>query len=528
MSSAAQTAAPTAALQVVNVSKYFGGLAAISDVSLEVPHGTVTALIGPNGAGKTTLFNLVTNLFPPSAGDIYFYGTSLNRLSPGRIARLGLIRTFQTARVFPGMTVLENVLIGGHRRLERHGFEQMLWLGSARREERALTGRADAFLELAGMSRLRDLAATDLPMGSQKLLEVIRALMARPRLLLLDEPAAGLNDAETAELGLLLRAVRDTGTTVMVVEHNMSLVMGVADRVMVLDAGCLVATGTPQEIRENSRVIEAYVGQSEGHGMMLELRGIAAGYGGLSVIHDIDLVVRAGEIVTLVGANGAGKSTLVKTISGLLRAHRGQILFDGRRIDTLSPRARVLLGIAHVPEGRQTFAGLTVAENLELGGLVQRHRAGADNARRMREVCQRFPVLRERLHEVVANFSGGQHQMLAIARGLMANPKLLILDEPSLGLAPVLVSQIFRLIAELRDEGVAILLSEQNARLSLAIAARGYVIEKGRVAVSGTGDELLHSTDIAERYLGVGTASGEANRPRDQEFTAKLRELMQS
>jgi branched-chain amino acid transport system ATP-binding protein len=261
---------------------------------------------------------------------------------------------------------------------------------------------------------------------------------------------------------------------------------------------------------------------------MLELRGIAAGYGGLSVIHDIDLSVRAGEIVTLVGANGAGKTTLVKTISGLLRAHAGQILFEGRRIDTLSPRARVLLGIAQVPEGRQTFAGLTVAENLELGGLVRRRRTGEDTGRRIREVCQRFPVLLERLHEVVANFSGGQHQMLAIARGLMASPKLLILDEPSLGLAPVLVSQIFRLIAGLRDDGVAILLSEQNARLSLAIADRGYVIEKGRVTVSGTGHELLHSADIAERYLGVGAALAGASGTRDDKFADKLRDLMQS
>jgi branched-chain amino acid transport system ATP-binding protein len=260
---------------------------------------------------------------------------------------------------------------------------------------------------------------------------------------------------------------------------------------------------------------------------MLELHGVAAGYGGLSVIHDIELTVRAGEIVTLVGANGAGKSTLVKTIAGLLRIHAGRIAFEDRRIDTLSPRARVLSGIALVPEGRQTFAGLTVAENLELGGLVCRKRAGADTTARMREVCRRFPVLLERLHEVVANFSGGQHQMLAIARGLMASPKLLILDEPSLGLAPVLVSEIFRLIAGLRDEGVAILLSEQNARLSLAIADRGYVIEKGRVALSGTGRELLHSADIAERYLGVGAAQG-GSGPRDGALTEKLRSLMQA
>lgn len=249
-----------AALSLVNVTKRFGGLAAVCDVTLEVPDGSLTALIGPNGAGKTTLFNLVTNLFAPTAGDIYFYGTSLNGLSPGHIAGLGLIRTFQTARVFPGMTVLENVLVGGHRHMRRHAVEQMLWLASARGEETKLTAKADALLGMTGLSRFRDAAATDLPMGAQKLLEVARALMARPRLLLLDEPAAGLNDSETGELASLLRAVRDSGVTVMVVEHNMSLVMGAADLVTVLDAGYLVASGSPQEIRRNARVIEAYVG----------------------------------------------------------------------------------------------------------------------------------------------------------------------------------------------------------------------------------------------------------------------------
>jgi len=251
----------TPALKVVNVTKKFGGLAAISDVTLEVPDGSLTALIGPNGAGKTTLFNLITNLFLPTAGEMYFYGTSLNGLSPRQIAGLGLIRTFQTARVFPGMTVLENVLVGCHRHVRSHALKQMLWLASARHEERELMARADAFLDMTGLSRFRDDAATDLPMGVQKLLEVIRALITRPRLLLLDEPAAGLNDSETGELASLLRAVRKSGVTVMVVEHNMSLVMGVADQVMVLDAGYLVASGSPQEIRQNARVIEAYVGQ---------------------------------------------------------------------------------------------------------------------------------------------------------------------------------------------------------------------------------------------------------------------------
>jgi branched-chain amino acid transport system ATP-binding protein len=182
-------------------------------------------------------------------------------LAPADIAALGLVRTFQAARIFPGMTTLENVLAGAHLHVRSHPWRQMLWLPAARREERELEERAEALLDLAGLAAFRDAAATDLPMGAQKLLEVIRALMARPRVVLLDEPAAGLNDAETAELASLLCAVRDSGITVVVVEHNMSLVMSVADQVIVLDVGAVVAAGTPAEIRRNPRVIEAYVGQ---------------------------------------------------------------------------------------------------------------------------------------------------------------------------------------------------------------------------------------------------------------------------
>jgi len=259
---------------------------------------------------------------------------------------------------------------------------------------------------------------------------------------------------------------------------------------------------------------------------MLEVKRLHTGYGGMDVIHGIDIAVGAGEIVALVGANGAGKSTLVKTISGLLPVRVGEILFEGERIDRLSSTARVLRGIAQVPEGRQVFGGLSVAENLRLGAYVHRHALGeAELQTRMREVCALFPVLLERLAEPVVNLSGGQQQMLVIARGLMAKPRLLVLDEPSLGLAPVLVAEIFRLIASLRDQGIAILLSEQNAKLSLAIADRAYVIEMGRVALAGTGQELLASPEVAERYLGVGHAVTVADASRHAQLVARLKEI---
>jgi len=259
---------------------------------------------------------------------------------------------------------------------------------------------------------------------------------------------------------------------------------------------------------------------------MLELRSLSTGYGRQSVVHEVSLTLRKGEVLALVGANGAGKSTLVKAVSGVLPLHGGEIWLEGRRIDRLGPRARVLAGIAHIPEGRQVFAGLTVADNLRMGAYTRlRALSGDELLRRVDRVLAPMPALLERLDEPAGNLSGGQQQMLAIARGLMSEPRLLLLDEPSLGLAPVLVAEIFRLIERLSGEGLAILLSEQNARLSLAIADRGCVIEKGRVALEGSGEALLRDPAVAERYLGVGASVGGLGAERHRRLVGHLKEL---
>ena len=260
---------------------------------------------------------------------------------------------------------------------------------------------------------------------------------------------------------------------------------------------------------------------------MLELKRVSTGYEAVDVIHDIDLTVGESEIVALVGANGAGKSTLVKAISGIVPIRRGEIALDGKRIDAETPRARVLAGIAQVPEGRQVFSGLTVRENLELGAYAK---GAADAAleKGIAEIGKLFPALIGRLNEPAANLSGGQQQMLAIGRGLMAEPRILVLDEPSLGLSPVLVVEIFKLIASLRSQGRGILLSEQNAKLSLAIADRAYVIENGRVTLSGTGQELLHNPEVAERYLGVGKGVSVADAPRHAQLVGRLKGILAS
>jgi branched-chain amino acid transport system ATP-binding protein len=254
---------PTSVLSVRHLAKSFGGLRAINDVSFDVAPDKITAMIGPNGAGKTTVFNLVTNILSKDAGQVLFLGRDLADMSAVKIASSGLIRTFQSARVFPGMTAIENVMVGGHRLASHSLASQALWLKRARGEESRLLRRAEEMLELVGLATFRDTHATELPMGAQKLLEVIRALMAQPKLLCLDEPAAGLNDSETRELAKLLRAIRALGIPILLVEHNMSLVMNVADAVVVIESGAMIARGTPGEIQNDARVIEAYLGRDE-------------------------------------------------------------------------------------------------------------------------------------------------------------------------------------------------------------------------------------------------------------------------
>jgi branched-chain amino acid transport system ATP-binding protein len=259
---------------------------------------------------------------------------------------------------------------------------------------------------------------------------------------------------------------------------------------------------------------------------MLDIRRLSSGYGRATVLHDIDLTVGQGEIVALIGANGAGKSTLVKCLAGLIPARSGTILLAGRRIDNLTPRERVLGGLCLVPEGRQVFGGLSIETNLRLGAYAHSDLGRKALDERIDEACRSFPVLLSRRHEHCANLSGGQQQMLAIARGLMSSPKVLLLDEPSLGLSPRLVTEIFHLVAALRRSGIAILLSEQNARQSLAIADHAYVLENGRITAQGRSAELLASADIAQKYLGVGQAMGDPHSAAQRMLSNKLKTIL--
>ena len=232
---------------------------------------------------------------------------------------------------------------------------------------------------------------------------------------------------------------------------------------------------------------------------MLTVRALECAYGRIPALKGVDLELRAGELVALVGGNGAGKTTLLRAISGVLHS-RGRVLFDGRDLSDAPPEARVAAGIVQVPEGRQVFGPLSVEDNLSLGAY-RRGRTAA--ARTLERVYTMFPALAERRHHAAGTLSGGQQQMLAIGRALMAQPRLLLLDEPSMGLAPRLVAEIFACIQALRDADMALLLVEQNARAALAIADRGYVLETGRIVLAGTGAELLADEGVRTAYLGL-------------------------
>lgn len=233
--------------------------------------------------------------------------------------------------------------------------------------------------------------------------------------------------------------------------------------------------------------------------MMLNAEHINVYYGRIHAVKDVSFHVNEGEIVALIGANGAGKSTTLKTVSGLLHSKTGKIEFMGKDISKTEAYKLVPMGLAHVPEGRRVFLQMTVKENLEMGAYTQNP---ADTEKDIEDVFTRFPRLRERQNQIAGTLSGGEQQMLAIGRAMMSHPKLLILDEPSMGLAPILVGQIFDIIKELHKSGTTILLVEQNAEMALAVADRAYVMESGKITLTGTGKELAESDDIKRAYLG--------------------------
>jgi ABC-type branched-subunit amino acid transport system ATPase component len=422
-----------------------------------------------------------------------------------RIARLGLARTYQTSQLFATMPVLDNVLIG--LRQGRLGAATLV----SRERDPEHVAMAQGLLAFVGYRGSPDASAGALAHGDKRLVEIARALAMRPRVLALDEPAAGLDPNDTKALGKLLQQIARAGVAVILIEHDMQLVMGISDRVIVLDAGAKIAEGPPAAVATDPAVLKAYIGErtptartrsrsiAEDAASLLTTKDVSAGYGLVPVLRSVSLDVRQGEAVAVLGANGAGKTTLMRTLSGLMRTTSGEIRFLNERIDELRPSRIVARGLVLIPEGRQVFPELSVLDNLRLGAFA---RAAKDEPARIEQMFERFPALRARQHQRAGLLSGGEQQMLALARGLMAEPRVLMMDEPSLGLAPKLTQSLYDLVAELREEGTTILLVDQMATLALSVADRGYILQSGTITHAGEASAMRADAALTRAYLG--------------------------
>ena len=503
-------------LELDGVSINFGGVRALDAFSLRVEAGEIRGLIGPNGSGKSTAFNVITGLYRPGGGEIRVDGRSVAGLRTDEIASRGVARTFQTLRLFRAMSVVENVMLGTHLGARPPSAAAMLLsLPAFRRFEAEARERSLAALEALHIADYAQEIAGNLPYGVQKRIDLARSLVANPSLLLLDEPAAGLTEAESHQLMELIRAVHaERKFGLLLVEHDMQFVTNLCPRITVIDFGKLLAEGTPQEVRENPDVVIAYLGTGElsakakvapattaqSSAPVLEVKDIGVRYGAVPALRGVSVSVAAGGITAIIGANGAGKTTLLSTVSGIVAAHQGQVLYGGADVTRLSCEERVGQGIVMCPEGRRLFPDMTVQENLLLGAYNVSDQAAI--AAGLDRVYALFPRITGRRKQLAGTLSGGEQQMVAIGRALMAAPKLLLLDEPSLGLAPNLVELIFETIAEIRKLGCAIMLVEQNASMALDVADFGYVLETGAVTLAGPAAELKARHDVIAAYLG--------------------------
>jgi branched-chain amino acid transport system ATP-binding protein len=521
-------------LECSGVTVRFGGLVAVRDVSLSLPAGKIVGLVGPNGAGKSTLFGVLSGLLRPWQGRVLLDEQDITNVRPQLRAARGLARTFQHPELFYGMTIRDHLVIA-HRakHAKRRIWSDAFTLGSLRPVAKDEKESIDELLAMLGLSALADHSAVGLPLGVARLVELGRALAASPTVLLLDEPSSGLDSAETQRFeSVLERVAAERDISVLLVEHDVELVMRLCSTVYVLDFGALLASGPPAEIRANPAVRAAYLGEElpasapakevvddgteivqlderrppapspadseRGTAPILQVTDLAVRYGDAFALRGVSFSLQEGQALAVLGANGAGKSSLARAISGLVSPCGGRVAFAGKDIAESSPHRIRRGGLVHLPEGRGVFRSLSVMDNLRMAAAVQEGRgARRDSVNLALEI---FPGLAARRTQTAGLLSGGEQQMLSLARALATSPKLIIADEMSLGLAPLVVDQVFDGLVRARTAGVTVIMIEQYVHRALGFADECLVLQRGEVAWQGPASAARG--EVLRHYLG--------------------------
>lgn len=537
-------AAPRLACAGITVK--FGGLVAVNDVELEVPSGAIVGLVGPNGAGKTTVFGVLSGLLRPTHGWVTLDGADITDARPQLRAARGLARTFQHPELFTGLSVRDHLVLAYRaKHAKKRVWTDLVTMGSLRPPEAAEQQAVDGLLEQLGLGPMAHRPALGLPLGLARLVELGRALAASPTVLLLDEPSSGLDTSETEQFERTLRGIsRERDVSVLLVEHDVDLVMRLCSRVYVLDFGLLIASGSPDDMRADPAVRAAYLGEeleaesrapdapppvavttrrdaddpvaASPAAPLLEVDGLRVRYGDATALFGVSFNLLSGSALAVLGANGAGKSTLARALSGLVPAAGGTVRLDGEDISGWPAHRIRHAGVVYLPEGRGVFRGLSVVDNLRMAAAtVKGRQARRDAIERALEI---FPALAARRHQLAGLLSGGEQQMLSFARALATSPQLVIADEMSLGLAPIMVDLVFDGLARARQAGVTLIMIEQYVHRALAFADECLVLQRGEVAWQGA--TTAAAEEVLRHYLGDAIAGTSLTEGADPDLTA--------
>ena len=491
-------------LEAQGLAKHFGGIQAVKDMSLRMRDRVLHALIGPNGAGKTTAFNLISGMFAPDRGTIRLAGQSIEGRTPEEVTKAGIGRSFQITNLFGSLTVVENVRLAVQA---RHARRFSVWTNAASLDD--VNRDTEEVLRTMGLAGVEPVPAALLSYGGQRLLDMALALATRPRVLLLDEPLAGLAAAERERVGHLIKGI-SADLPVLLVEHDIDRVFALADAVTVMNDGEVLVDGSVADARDSPRVQAVYIGAGS-HALaehprasaaqtstLLALEGVNTYYGKSHILRDVSFTVHDNEIVALLGRNGAGKSTLLKSVIGVTAPASGEIRLGAEALARRPSAEIARRGVAYVPQGRALFAGMSVAENMELGRLKRRNGAGTHWDEE--KIFAFFPRIKQRWRSPADYLSGGEQQMVAVARALSGDTRLLLLDEPFEGLAPSVIEELFEAFDKLRHE-VAILIVDHHLDLALALSDRTVALERGTVTHIGPSLALSKDLELRRKVL---------------------------